>query len=179
MDFLQIRDRTPLTVFELKCIDQLKSLMTKEDTYTFLYINTKPTVVEACTESDRVRIEWLSEHENGVYVDTDCFLKSRWVPPNDGKCYLPLFDDTFPVLFIVFTNGNTNYLKKNFDWSIRQRFLDKEVDPSLHKYFYGWPHEILNSLENYGIVPNDTYYHEMISCKKEMAKKNRFADVTR
>ena len=150
MDYLQIRDSTPLSSWELKCVERLKSLLTPADSYTFLSIPDCRNILDTLKYSDEARFRWLSGRPQGVYVDTDCYLNELFIPANDCKCYFPMnYLAKYIDIFYIIVNGNINFIQKNFT----NGYISGE--------YYGWPPEELQNLTNdkIGYIPEKVYNH--------------------
>lgn len=158
MDFLQIHDSRPMTEWEHGCINNLKNtIMTKEDTYTFIDIPTFDTLQETVNYSDQMRFDWLKTHKNGVYLDTDCLLTKRFVPEKYGVPYFP--NPGWLDIFLIYCNGATWFFKKKFDKKIRDKYLIDNYKPEHIKEYYGWPQPYMNLLKGYKVIPENVYLH--------------------
>jgi hypothetical protein len=162
-DFLQVHDSRPMTEWELRCIAQLKSLLIKQDTYTMIELPLYPTLTETVNHSDIVRGEWLSKHSNGFYVDTDCFLCSRYTPIHRGIVHLPrnanAVDGDSPDIFLICVNGDSSWIKRNFNSNVRNVWIKRNVEKDLQSKFYGFPLAVTKSWAGYRFIPDSIYQH--------------------
>jgi hypothetical protein len=159
MDFLQTRDDRPLSDYERLCIFQLKSLMTKDDTYTFIKLPHFETLEETVNHADRCRYDWLSSHPDGVYVDVDCFLKIRYMPAEKGKPFFPLDSTGLMDVFLIYCNNCTAFFKNNFNEKLRDDYIQKNVPLEFQKSFYGWPIELIRKIKGWSTIPEGVYEH--------------------
>lgn len=172
MDYLQIRDRRPLSAFKKRCIARLISLLTKDDTYTVLTIPYFENIIRTVDWSDRVRFLWLSEHPNGVYVDDDCYLKEKFVPNRNGECHFALNSvEAHPDIFLIYVNGNTDYIRTHFEYSRKLRLL--QIVKADLETFYGWPVQYMRDMRNYSIIPPNVYEHGCETMQKIFKKRSK------
>lgn len=176
-DFLQVKDSKPRNAFEQRCYKQLKNIMTDEDTYTLIKIPDYDDIYKTVAESDKVRFEWLAEHENGVYLDLDLFLKERFIPPQNGKPCLPI--NQFWVsqgqkildIYLIYTNGNTDWIKRNLNQKNKEEYL-KQNRHRIKNKFYSYPSELMRKLTGYNVIPKNVYQHQNKTMKKLIEEEN-------
>lgn len=177
-NFLQIHDDRPFTDWEKKCISQLKSIMDKDDTYMMFPIPHFDNLTDTVNYSDKIRFELLSINKNGVYVDTDCFLKYRFIPQ---KHNIPLFsrnsNNKYGVdildVFLIYVNNNTEFIKRNFSQSARSLWIENNVAEKLRKEFYGWPLDLCKKMSGYELIPDSVYIHKYQSIQSESLRRKK------
>lgn len=182
LDFLQIHDSTALTAWEIDCIASVKAVMLPEDTYTWIDIPTYSSKVEAVNASDRARFDWLVSHKNGVYVDTDCKLHSRFSPATRGTCFLPrnsIHETHAPDIFYIFVNGDTEWIKRNFSGKVRKSWIDKNVQKEIQKDYYGWPLKLLENLSGFQFLPDEIYTHNYQTLQSELKRRSQKMENTK
>jgi len=175
MDFLQARDDRPLSEWKQTCIKQLRSILLPEDTYELIDIPHFDNLTETVNESDRLRAKWLAKHPNGVWVDDDCFLNVRWQPETRGIVHLPINESAGqtdgPDIFLIYVNGDTDWIKRNMSDRARQSWIDRFVTPEFKKEFYGFPLEMTRTWSGYSFIPKSVYIHGYETITKELQRR--------
>jgi hypothetical protein len=175
MDFLQIHDGRPYTLWEYKSILRLKSLLTAQDTYTFLSIPTFSNIIDTTVESDVVRFRWLSEHPNGVYMDTDCYLNKPYTSPANGlPCFplAPMNPRTFVDIFLIYCNGATEaFAKEHFTLEGRKKYIRERVEPKIQHLYYGWPGELTRKCMERNIISDEYFQHGYATMSSELQRR--------
>lgn len=174
-DFLQIHDSQPLTDWERECIAQLKSIMAPVDSYTMMEMPRQETDTDTVNYSDILRMRWLAEHPDGVYIDTDCFPEYRVIPKSRGRILLPrnahAGDMGSPDIFYIIVNGDTDWLKRNFTPEIRHKWITENVRKDLRRAFYGFPLQLTLNWQEFDFIPAEAYQHKYQTMRREYAKR--------
>lgn len=159
MDYLQIHDNRPLSVWEYKCILQLNNLLTTEDSFTFIRLPYFDNIIKTVNESDKIRYEWLLHHPNGIYIDTDCFLQESFNPTEKGKIFFPYRKNEKSLdVFYIIVNNDVEFIQNNFNQDARKKYI-KSFPLNEQERFYGWPIELTRKMTGYGIIPDNCYKH--------------------
>lgn len=175
-DFLQVHDDRPYTEWEQQCHEQLHRVINPVyDTYRLITIPHFDTLTETANYSDAVRGEWLAAHPDGVYVDTDCWLDYRFTPEARGIVHLPrnanLSDGEGPDIFLIYVNGDTEWIKRNFSQRVRDRWLDKYCDADKRESFYGFPLQVTRAWTGFKYLPDNLYKHNYQTMRAEIARR--------
>ena len=168
MDYLQIISKNKvLNEWEEKCVNRLSSLIVHpRDTYTVLWVDHNDNKLELLRQCDNMRMKWLACHPEGCYIDLDCYIEELFIPPCDGKCYLPRYGDRIDI-FYIFTNGNIKFIRENFK-------------PYKKKNTYGWPQNQLKKIlsdNKCGIIPEECYTHTFTSLQDQMERRRVECEV--
>jgi hypothetical protein len=122
------------------------------DTYELFVIQDSENPVALAMQSDILRMKLSKERPNMCYVDTDCFLAERFVPPCDGMPYFSMYeyshiDRPLPDPFYYFVNGRCDYFEKYFSGTLHTRET------------YGFTVGRLESMTDYQQIPSETFIH--------------------
>lgn len=174
-DFLQIRDNRPLSQWKTKCIARLQELMLPIDTYTLIDLPYYEELTDTVNASDTIRMKWLSEHLHGVWVDDDCYLEERWVPPQDNIVCLPRngVNENSPDYFLIYVNNNPGWIRKNLSIKKRDEWVSANVSVENRKSFYGYPLTLLQKLTGFQCIPENIYIHGYETLHTEEERRGR------
>lgn len=177
MDFLQIRDDRPLSEWKQKCVARLHEIMVPVDTYTLLDLPHYETLTEVVNAADAMRVEWLINHKDGVWVDDDCFLKERWEPAERGIVYLPHNEtpgeNDAPDIFLIYVNHDPDWIRRNMSAKARAKWIEKNVMEEYRKSFYGFPLEMTRRWLGFGYIPGDKYIHTYQTMNAEIDRRRK------
>lgn len=117
MYFLQIiDDRKTKNVLREKCMASVKRFVAESDTYTVREISYNPDVTEMIHQADTIRFDYAKEHDDLLYVDSDCFLSALPTKKqmSEGKIITGETNGNTDI-FLFCVNGNKSFFHENYD----------------------------------------------------------------
>lgn len=178
--YLQIIDsRKNQEPHRIKCINNVKTWAEQGGhEHRIIEIPYTGNRLEMVRNADTMRLKFAQDIPNMCYVDTDVFMARPLhdlpdVMSSDKPIFAEYSDSigNHPDIFYFYVNGCCDYFKNN---------LPVE---SLDEHGYSVKKEILVGLNNYTVIPDETYYHEystmsyVIEAKELFEVKKRMAKM--
>jgi hypothetical protein len=122
MYFLQIVDnRNTKNVIREKCMSSVKRFVTDKDTYTVKEIPYSLNAAQMIHESDKIRFFYAKEHDDLLYVDTDCFLSALPTEKEMSKKKVITGETAGSAdIFLFYVNGNRAFFRDNYETFTRK-----------------------------------------------------------
>jgi len=172
-DYLMLHDSRPLTDWEAKCKSQILLISNNShSTFTMEEIPYFENIVETIAYADQYRFDWLSVHPDGVYVDSDCFLETRFFPSVKGVPYFAKnYAEESIDIFLIYCNGCPDFFEQTFNAQVKQDWISKNIPISFHDQFYSWPLPLLKEIKEVGIIPSYVYKHKYQTTQAETKRR--------
>jgi hypothetical protein len=160
MHILQIIDnRKTKNVIREKCIKSVKRFVTDKDTYILKEIEYNQDISSMIHTTDKIRFAFAKEHDDLLYIDTDCFLSAlpAEIELKSKKIIMgetATLDGLKPDIFLFYVNNQKNFFLRNYEKLI-EKHGEFSVSPKQLQLFadytpynpLSYSHHSLTSLE--------------------------------
>lgn len=126
MYFLQIvDDRKTKNAIREKCMESVKRFVDKKDKYEVKEVRYNSDAAAMVNEMDKIRFAYAKEHDDLLYVDSDCFLVSlpteEQIKKNEIIMGEIITDQGDPIVdtFLFYVNGQSRFFLNNYDALIK------------------------------------------------------------
>ena len=126
MYFLQIVDgRKTKNAIREKCMESVKRFVDKKDKYEVKEVRYNSDAAAMVNEMDKIRFAYAKEHDDLLYVDSDCFLASlpteEQIKKNEIIMGEIITDQGDPIVdtFLFYVNGQSRFFLNNYDALIK------------------------------------------------------------
>lgn len=125
MYFLQIvDDRKTKNVIREKCMESVKRFVNKKDKYEVKEVRYNSDAAAMVNEMDKIRFAYAREHDDLLYVDSDCFLVSLPTEEQMKKNEIIMGEamtgqESIVDTFLFYVNGQSGFFLNNYEALIK------------------------------------------------------------
>lgn len=140
MHILQIvDDRKNRNVLREKCIESVKRFVTEKDNYIVKEIKYTQDISLMIHTTDKIRFAFAKEHNDLLYVDTDCFLSALPTEEQMKKQKIVIGEtmtENGPMkdIFLFYVNGQKEFFLKNYEALTEKRSSFSLSQQQLHLF---------------------------------------------